>query len=279
MDSLEGYVSDDELAVPPLSRLGYKVETVSWRSTDTDWSAFDIVVIRTPWDYQNDPERFLDVLAEIESSGTRLENPLSLAKWNFDKRYLIDLESKGIPIVPTLWGEGEFPADDVAGWLTQLDAPEAVIKPTVSATAQDTYRLTGFDPAIAARFRGRSFMVQPFIQAIVDEGEYSVFYFNGEFSHAILKTPKPRDFRVQEEHGGIITAVRPEAGLLAAADAVAAMIVPEPLYSRIDLVRGPEGGFRIMELELIEPALYLRMDSDAPARFAAAIDRRMRETV
>ena len=279
MDSLDGYVSDDELAVPPLSRLGYNVETVSWRSPNTDWSAFDIVVIRTPWDYQNDPEQFLDVLAQIESSGTRLENPLSLAKWNFDKRYLIDLESKGKPIVPTLWGEGEFTADDVAGWLTRLDTPEVVIKPTVSATAQDTYRLTGFDPAIAARFRGRSFMVQPFVQAIVDEGEYSVFYFNGEFSHAILKTPKPRDFRVQEEHGGIITAVGPEAGLLAAAHAVAAIIVPEPLYSRIDLVRGPEGGFRIMELELIEPALYLRMDSDAPARFAAAIDRRMRETV
>src|SRR5690606_34222518 len=108
----------------------------------------------------------------------RLENPLSLAKWNFDKRYLIDLESRGIPIVPTLWGEGEFTADVFAGWLTQLGTSEVVIKPTVSATAQDTYRLTGFDPNIASRFRERSYMVQPFVQAIVDEGEYSVFYFN-----------------------------------------------------------------------------------------------------
>lgn len=277
MDSLDGYVSDDELAVPSLSRLGYQVETVSWRSTDTDWSEFDIVVIRTPWDYQNEPERFLRVLAEIESSGTRLENPLSLAKWNFDKRYLIDLKRRGIPIVPTLWGEGEFTADDVANWLTELDTREAVIKPTISATAQDTFRLTGFHPNIAARFRERSYMVQPFVPAIVDEGEYSVFYFNGEFSHAILKTPKPRDFRVQEEHGGIITAVRPESGLLAAADAVAETIAPEPLYARIDLVRDAKNRFRLMELELIEPALYLRMDPDAPARFAAAIDRRINE--
>ncbi|HSI87971.1 MAG TPA: hypothetical protein VK918_02880, partial [Pyrinomonadaceae bacterium] len=149
--------------------------------------------------------------------------------------------------------------------------------PTVSATAQNTFRLTAFEPDVAARFAGRSFMVQPFIQSIVDEGEFSVFYFNGEFSHAILKTPKPDDFRVQEEHGGIITAVRPEPELLTAAEAVSRLINPKPLYERIDLVRSPSGSFLLMELELIEPALYLRMDPGAPSRFAAALDRRIHE--
>jgi glutathione synthase/RimK-type ligase-like ATP-grasp enzyme len=276
MDSLDGFVSDDDLAIAPLAEYGWNVETVSWRGR-TDWSRYDAVIIRTTWDYQDDPERFLEVLSEIEASGTILQNSRSLAEWNLDKRYLAELEANGVRIVPTIWGEEIFTARDLDTWLNAFGASEVVVKPTVSATAQDTFRLTEYDPVAAARFDGRSYMVQPFIQAIVDEGEFSVFYFNGEYSHGILKTPKPDDFRVQEEHGGIIRAVQPEPGLLKAADAISQLIGSHPLYARIDLVRDPIGGFQLMELELIEPALYLRMDPGAPSRFAAAIDRRINE--
>lgn len=274
MDSLDGYVSDDELAIGPLNDLGWKVETLSWRQTTVDWDIFDAVVIRTTWDYQLDPEKFLGVLREIEASDARLENPLEIARWNLNKTYLREIERDGVRIVPTLWDRA-YSAASFAEWLAELKTDEVIVKPTVSATAEHTYRLTQFDPTLIEIFTGRSFMVQPFLPNIVTEGEYSLFYFGGEFSHAILKSPKTSDFRVQEEHGGIITAVTPSSDMLDTGRFVFDMITPTPLYARVDLVRDDSDNFALMELELIEPALYLRMDLDAPKRFAAAFDRMM----
>jgi hypothetical protein len=271
MDSLDGYVSDDDLAIGPLGELGWDVLTVSWRNPTVDWNDFDLVVIRTTWDYQHDPTAFLATLERIESSNARLENPLDVVKWNLDKRYLRWLADAGVGIVPTIW-DAIYSKVSFDGWLDDLGTDEIIVKPTVSATAEHTYRLTSFEPGLIDVFSDRPFMVQPFVPAIVTEGEYSLFYFSGLYSHTIVKKPKTADFRVQEEHGGLITAVRAEDELLAAAGKVFEMIKPVPLYARVDLVRAASGGFALMELELIEPALYLRMDPLAPARFATAID-------
>ena len=126
-------------------------------------------------------------------------------------------------------------------------------------------------------FSGRRFMVQPFIENIQTEGEFSLFFFNGEYSHAIQKIPKAGDFRVQEEHGGDIVTVTPSADLLKTAHTVFSHIEPLPVYGRGDWVRGPDGRFLLMELELIEPSLYLRTDSGSAARFAAAFNQRFEE--
>lgn len=274
MDSLAGYTSDDDLAVGPLAELGWDVATVSWRDETVDWNDFEIVVVRTPWDYQNDPDAFLDVLRKIDASNARLENQLSIIEWNLDKRYLRDLESKGVSIVPTIWSESEVNEDVFTEWQSFFDSDELIVKPTVSATAQDTFRLRKFDRKLAAVFANRSFLVQPFVNTIVDEGEFSLFYFSGEYSHTILKSPKHGDFRVQEEHGGLITAVAPEPKLRETADKIVASLSPM-LYARVDLVRSDTKDFMLMELELIEPALYFRMDDESPRRFAAALDRLM----
>ena len=274
MDSLDGYVSDDELAIPELNKLGWAVRTVSWRDRSVNWDDFDVTVIRTTWDYQRYPAEFLSVLSEIENSRSHLENPLEIVEWNLEKRYLKELQANGIPTVSTIW-DGAYTENDFGHWLEKLGVEEIIIKPTVSATAEHTYRLKEYDPAIHDVFIDRSFLVQPFIPAIVSEGEYSLFYFNGEFSHAILKTPKPADFRVQEEHGGIITAVSATNDLLAAGTIAVSYLEPAPLYSRVDLVRAFTDDWLIMELELIEPALYFRMDAGSPGRFALALDRRM----
>lgn len=274
MDDMGHYVSDDDLAIAPLGDLGWDVSTVSWRDAAVDWDEFEIVVIRTPWDYQRSPNEFLAVLATIHSSSARLENPLDVVKWNLDKRYLLDLESKGLRIVPTIW-DGVYDQRRFFRWMADLDCDELIIKPTVSATAEHTYRLTEFDQSLVEVFATRPFMVQPFLENIVTEGEYSLFYFNGEYSHTILKSPKKEDFRVQEEHGGLITAVEPTEDLRDAGRKAFEMITPPPLYARVDLVRDDEDEFVLIEVELIEPALYLRMDADAPARFAAAVDARM----
>lgn len=273
MDSLDGYVSDDELAIEPLADLGWEVETVSWRQTARPWSDFDTVIIRTPWDYQNSPSKFLDVLREIESQ-TRLENPLDIVRWNLDKRYLRKMVERGTRIVPTIW-DGTYTEAEFDGWVEKLNTHELIIKPYVSATAEHTYRLQSYDPSLENVFATRPFMVQPFMPFIVSEGEYSLFYFNGEFSHAINKAPKAADFRVQEEHGGLITSVKAETKLLWAAGEALEMIGKTLLYARVDLVRDDADRFALMELELIEPALYLRMDGDAPRRFASAIDELM----
>ena len=119
------------------------------------------------------------------------------------------------------------------------------------------------------------FMMQPFVPSIVTEGEFSLTFFNGEFSHAILKTPKAHDFRVQEEHGGILQCVHPEPDLQGVGDMVMRALGDMPLYARADFVRAPQGqGFWLMELELIEPSLYFRLDEQAPHRFAHALHTR-----
>jgi glutathione synthase/RimK-type ligase-like ATP-grasp enzyme len=275
MDDLGDYVSDDELAIEPLRKIGWEVKTVSWRDERFDWTKFEAVIIRTTWDYQNEPEEFLRVLHEIEDSGVRLENPLKIVRWNLSKTYLKDLEDGGIKIVPTIFGNDLVNNDLVDSWFEKFKAQEIIIKPIVSATAQDTFRLKKFLPELTDIFRTRKYLVQPFMKNIIAEGEYSLFYFGGNYSHAILKTPKPEDFRVQEEFGGIITAIEPGEKLLKAGEKALEQIGQKLLYARVDLVRDAEDDFALMELELIEPALYFRMDADSPKRFAKTFNEWM----
>ena len=280
MDSLEGFVSDDALTYEPLAALGWQVHPVSWRSTDTDWSTYDAVTIRTPWDYQQAPQAFLEALARIEASGVPMENSLDLVRWNIDKTYLLHLEEQGVKIIPTQWS-APFQREAIEGWWKYWNTSELIIKPTISANADDTFWLTRQASekvweTLAQTFRQRPFMVQPFIPAILEEGEYSLFFFGGSYSHTIVKIPKPNDFRVQEEHGGLIQSAEPAPELLRTARQVYKAVPHNPLYARIDLVRLPSSKFALMEVELIEPSLYFRTDAESPYRFARAIDARFR---
>lgn len=285
MDNPEGFTIDDELAYEPLRKRGWQVDTVSWRATNINWDLYNLVIIRSPWDYQKDPEGFMGVLEKINASSAELQNPLPLVRWNLDKRYLRELEQRGIPIVPTIWGNNARDFAEIDFWFDKFGGEELIVKPVISANADHTYRLPKstspkYELALLGTLRSvfyeRPFMVQPFVPSVTAEGEYSLFYFSGEFSHAILKTPKEKDFRVQEEHGGIIRGVKPSAALRAQADAAMAVLPAAPLYARVDFVRFPQNGndefFVVMEFELIEPALYLRMDDGAAERFAQAIN-------
>ena len=281
MDSLEGYVSYDHLAMNALRRRGWEVEEISWRKRAVDWNQYDIVLIRTPWDYQEAPEAFMAVLEQIEESSARLENSLELVKWNLNKLYLRELEFKGALIVPTRWYQ-DFSVANFRHWSAQFPGRELIVKPLISANADHTYRLPAETEdsvlkELARVFAQRPFMVQPFMASVVDEGEYSVFFFGEQYSHTILKTPKPADFRVQEEHGGLIRAVDPEKPLLATARKVLSLIDPLPLYSRIDLVRTEKNKFALMEVELIEPSLYFSYSEPSAALFARAVQARMQE--
>jgi len=277
---LRGFVADDKLLIEPLQELGHVAEFVPWQAK-VRWRNYDGVVIRTTWDYQDNLVAFLDVLGTIERE-TRLANPLQLVKWNADKStYLRDLEKQGNLIIPSIWHSGKIGSRQVLKWFDQLSTDEIVIKPAVGANAQDTLRVKRGREDIQMLkkiFDNRSCVVQPFMSGIVKEGEFSLFYFNGEYSHAVLKTPKRRDFRVQEEHGGRIKATKPPAHCLQTGKTIMKLISPVPLYTRLDLVRTKDDDFAIVELELIEPSMYLRKSKQAPYLFAKAIDRWLSQT-
>ena len=269
------FVIDDEHAIEPLARLGWQVSVLSWRQQEIPWSNFDAVIIRSTWDYWDDVEGFMAALARIDLE-THLANPLALVRWNLAKSYLRDMEKQGVPIVPTLWSQ-TLQQDSLEKFCDQLDSDEIVIKPLVGANGVDTFRLRRIGDEATVRemialFRGRPMLVQRFMPAILSEGEYSLFFFNGEFSHAILKVPAEGEFRSQEERGAEIRRVVPESLLLQRGRQALAVIQPAPLYARLDLVRTGAGDFALMECELIEPSMYLRTDPQAPARFAQAVD-------
>lgn len=271
-----GFYISDHLAIAALENLGWDVVEIPWNDDNVRWDQFAVVVIRSTWDYQQHPEQFLSVLAAIENSGASLYNPLKICRWNLDKSYLKDLSDRGITIVPTNWLSG-LTRSNLIALFENLQCSQIVVKPTVSANADDTFALyrsepDGWQKALNA-FENRPVMAQPFIPSVIDRGEYSLFYFAGQFSHAISKKPKPGDFRVQEEHGGTIDAVEVDALLAGTGQRIMDCIPETLLYARVDLVLLPDGQPALMELELIEPSLYFECDPNAPGRFATALQQ------
>jgi len=294
MDNLSDFECYDCLLDEPLSQAGWKTELVSWRNKNANWHQFDAVIIRSPWDYQDDANAFISALERIDSSSAVLQNSLATVHWNIDKIYLNSLAEQEVSIVPTLWREN-FSSEDLAGFFEHFNCQQLVIKPRISANADNTFWLKKesaeqFINQLEAVFSKSEFMVQPFMNSVIDEGEFSLFYFDGQYSHAILKTPKVDDFRVQEEHGGRLKAINPEESLFAEADNTLAAITKltgeMPLYARVDFVRstdvaisGTNREFALMEAELIEPSLYFNMDDNSAQNFVNAFVNRMNKII
>jgi glutathione synthase/RimK-type ligase-like ATP-grasp enzyme len=267
---------DDRTLLEPLANRGFMAEPAVWSHPNYPWQDSDAVVIRSCWDYHLRSQEFLRWVTFLESAGCKVWNPPALIRWNADKSYLRSLESKGIPIVPTLWcepGETQSLADALRdqGWV------KGVVKPRISATAHHTCVVDAKNAdAEQSLFEeltaGPGVMVQKFMDSIVSEGEWSLMFFGGEFSHAVLKTPKPGDFRVQSDFGGKSHAADPPALVLECATRAVQAVNPT-LYARVDGVVdqvSDESQFRIMELELIEPSLFLASHPAAADRFADA---------
>ncbi len=246
---------------------------VDWTKAD-DLSAFDLVTPLLAWGYQRDCPRWFALLGQLEAENIAVANPVPVLRWNSDKAYLAQLAEAGIATVPTRMSAALTQAD--------LDAARAafgtdilVVKPPVSGGADGTYRL-GTGDAVPDHVAGQRMMIQPYQPSIAAEGEYSLFYFNGGFSHSIIKRPAAGDFRVQDQFGGYEEAIAaPHAAMVLAEAALSAtsdITQSVPLaYARVDMLRGDDGLFRLMELELIEPSLFLRFADDGGAAFAAAL--------
>lgn len=286
MDCLDDFEVYDQLIEAPLAEFGWQTHWISWRAKDVDWDRFDVVLIRTPWDYQDDADKFMSVLEQIEQSTARLVNSLDVVRWNIHKGYLKSLADKGVPIVPSAF-RVDFDSTQVTAAFEQWQCEEVVVKPCISANADDTFRLTPVKleqqlSELSSCFKSRDHLIQPFLKHVIEEGEYSLFYFFGQYSHAILKTPKQGDFRVQEEHGGSLKLIEPEVALSQVGEATMAAITDcvqsdeQLAYARLDFVRFNEG-FVLMEAELIEPSLYFNMDEDSPVLFAELFHKYMSE--
>lgn len=286
------FTADDALAADALRALGETdVVAIPWSTAETAWEEFQAVVLRSTWDYFRRAEEFRRWLDDLERKGTRLFNAPALARWNADKTYLRELAATGVPIVPTIWFQKNNSVDIKAA-LREAGWRKAVVKPTVSASGFGTWitSLERFDPGDQTRFeelvRARDVMVQPYMEEIAGRGEWSLVFFDGAFSHAILKNPAPGDFRIQEHFGGSWRVASPSPELIREAEdalAAATKVTGEgkPLYARVDgLESEVNGQFLLMELELIEPSLYFAADPDnAPVRFAQALSDRLRKTV
>lgn len=273
MESLDEFCCDDDKLYPVFDAAGIEVHTLNWRDKGIDWNLYEWVIVRSSWDYQLDSEQFFDVLERIDRSSAKLANPLRSMRWNSNKRYLAELERNGVAIVPTTWGTGMNRAE-LAAYIEKHNQHGLVIKPLVSAGAYNTFRLShaSADQDLAAASAAHAtsdWMLQAFVPSILTHGEFSLFYFNGKYSHAINKRPVGEDFRVQEEFGGQLSAIDPDPGMLEAADQVLQHCTEDLLYARVDLVLN-QGRYQLMELELIEPSLYFGLDPDSPDRFLSA---------
>jgi glutathione synthase/RimK-type ligase-like ATP-grasp enzyme len=272
--------SDDELAAAALRHRGHKVEAVPWDGVVAAEKKFDLLVLRSPWNYHLAPDAFLAWLDDVARK-TPVVNAPAMVRWNTHKRYLLELAA-ALPVIPTaLVARGEHvDVRDLFGRFGE----RIVIKPAISASAFLTASFTADGLAEAQTFLDqltaeRDALVQPFLDTIATHGEVSVMYFGGRFSHAVIKRPKAGEFRVQHELGGSIEPYMPDAALLALCDA-ALQNVPgraPSVYARIDVVADTRSGWQLQELELIEPSLYLEYAPGAAERFAEAIAEQMQK--
>jgi glutathione synthase/RimK-type ligase-like ATP-grasp enzyme len=270
----------ERLMLPHLAAANIETEIVDWRSTACDFSKFDLIVLRSCWDYHLTAAEFIGWLQRIAQI-TPVLNTIDTVLWNHNKFYLREVEALGIEIVPTIFVShakalGAEEATTIRSWKNK----NIVVKPAISASAHNT-RLMDDAPWSADQEALRTmqgpFLMQPFIPEIQDQGEISFVYIEGRFSHAALKMPAAGDFRVQQEHGGSAELFYPDSALLSQADEIAAKVaqVRDSLYCRIDAV-ARDGKLVLMELELIEPELFLGLADGAAERFAEAIVRRVK---
>lgn len=266
-----------------LGERGAEVAITDWDDPTTDWRAFDRVVLRSTWDYTWRLTEFLERLDRI-GAAARLSNPLPVVRWNCDKHYLGELVAAGLPVVPGVYVEPG--ADPRAGLQSLRDMhggyDEVVAKPCVGAGSRGARRLPAAagDTVVAhvgeLQRQGHSVLLQPYLPAVDHGGETALLYFGGRFSHAIRKGPllktgqAPVRALFAAEH--IVPRVPAADELEAAAAILAALPFPGPLlYARVDLIRDATGRPRLLELELIEPSLFLGRAPGAAGRYADAI--------
>jgi glutathione synthase/RimK-type ligase-like ATP-grasp enzyme len=269
---------EDGLVLQALERQGLTVARRDWADTRFDWRQTRSVIFRTTWDYFHRFNEFSPWLDRV-SAQTRLFNEAALIRWNIDKHYLGELARAGINVVPTTFIEmGDTRA--LARIVTELGWNELILKPAISGGARHTYRFESehahvHQGAFGDLVEREAMILQPFQQQVLEQGELSLMVIDGQVTHAIRKTAKHGDFRVQDDWGGTVHEHSATAEETAFAEAAVRAVPFDVLYARVDLVRDNHGQLAVMELEMIEPELFFRFHPAAAERLAVGLIRRL----
>ena len=269
-EELKDLTDDDRLAIEPLRARGHEVVPAVW-TRDPDWASFDMTIIRSPWDWQAHEAKFGALLETFATAPYRVENKRAI-RWH-DKRYLLDLERRGVRIIPTRVANTRENALEI---VAECKWPRAVVKPTLAAGGHRMAKIDTMNRAIDFDAGGGAYFVQPFIEEVETEGEWSLVFFDGVYSHAVRKHAKAGEFRIHVEHGGRVEIAEPPREVIEDAHRAIAAAGETFLFARVDgIVSRTLGGFALTELEVVEPELFLRAHPKAPERFAEAIAKRL----
>lgn len=270
---------DDLLLARCLEQQGLRVRLENWEDFHPNPELAAGVLFRTTWGYYKELSKFKRLLKEFQKTSLMVWNPIETIRWNLHKKYLLELRKRGLPVVPTKVIE----PDQMWSFyqVTQsFECESLVVKPAIHAGGYDAYHIEAgetFEQFIKEmdRFRGQSLLVQPFLPAVIEEGELSLIFIDGEFSHCILKRPRDGEFRVQPQHGGYAELIPCPDAALAAAYKILNELSHEHLYARVDLVRVGKAKYLLMELELIEPNLWLTREPSAATRLAQSLSKQL----
>jgi glutathione synthase/RimK-type ligase-like ATP-grasp enzyme len=261
---------ESHLLVTALDQRGVRARLLPW-DAKFDWSSADVVVVRSTWDYFERLDEFLS-WADAVASVSRLVNAAAVLRWNTHKRYLTELIDRGVPTVPTALVEKGSAFADISALFP--DSPELVVKPAVAIGAFGAMRASAGDAGLAAHLAHLALsgdvLVQPFVSSVIDHGETSLVFAGPELSHTVRKVPRTGEYRVQDHHGGSVHRSQATADEITVARAALAVAPGCCTYARVDLVDTADGPV-VMELELVEPALFLNEEPAAPSRFAESI--------
>ena len=258
---IENILKEDEIIQAALEKKGLSSIRWSWDKKGVDWSDGKLLLFRTTWDYHHRRKEFFSWL-EKTAYKSHFVNPINTVKWNVDKHYLVELESKGVNIAKTkIFEKGD--RRDLMKDFKSFNAEEVVMKPLISAGGRHTYRIrnetiSANEEIFSSLLNDEAIMLQEFQKDILINGELSLIFFGNNYSHAILKKAKPGDFRVQDDFGGSVhdyTASKKEIDF---ARFTIEKIEPTPVYSRVDIFKDNDGNLALAELELIEPELWFR---------------------
>lgn len=262
----------DRGVVDALREVGVTAAPLIWNDPSAAWEQVKCVVVQSTWDSHLRSAEFLAWTERVESV-TRLRNPARVLKWNLHKRYLRELEAKGVRITPTAWLERGSTVD-LAAMMRERGWTRVVIKPAVSAGANETHIIDAREALVGQAHVQRlsqhhDLMIQPYLQAFESEGERAYIFFNGEFSHAVQRPPTLKSaVRAFQEDAAFDPTDRAELDF--AHEVIAALDAP-PLYARVDVATNNDAVVRLQELELIEPSLFTSLAPGSSARFARAI--------
>ena len=259
----------EQLLVPAFTEIGIEATATPW-DDDLDWTQFSTIIVRACWNYHLNKDKFINWLEDRAVSGIKIWNPIDVIKWNIDKHYLLSLEKSGIKIIPSVFLEpNDMP--NISEIMIAQNWYTAVIKPAVGTSA---FGVRKFNQETMANVekqldRTQSWILQQFCPEINSEGEYSLIFFDGEYSHAVMKKPNDNDFRTQPHYGGSEWVINPAKRIIDQAKLVLSDVKTRLLYARVDgLVLN--GDFYLMELELVEPYLFLDSHPQAPQKFVNA---------